>query len=483
VRVTATNAAGSASAESAATGVVTAPAGVPPGFDSTFTDPGCSGCAVTTTAAGELQAAVAGGADGLDTAYGIRDFGGPGAPAGGVFVRDVLRLAPGEVPAANLAVFQVRDTANALVYELYVAPDRSLRVWSPAGGLRASSLGASTGILVPNDGTSIRVEAFAQANGSLTVRVDGVDRVSLGGLAGATTGPQRFLRAGIDHYDSASTNDPVVVVHGSVATSTTGWLGPPGSGGAQPPQSTAPPALSGTAVQGQTLSTSNGTWANGPTSFSYRWRRCDTSGGACSDIAGATAAQYTLTAGDVGATLRARVTALNAAGSASADSAPSGVVGGQPPAGPGNLVPNPDIEAAPAGTYYTAGSAAFTWATDASRSASHSLKIVSTQAAGTLTRWMSQTSGIAVTPGATYHVSAWLRTSGAGTGGGRLATTFYNGSYLPSATSSTALSGTTDWTLVSMTVTAPAGATNLRVEFRLYGPGTLWADDATVAEG
>jgi hypothetical protein len=316
------------------------------------------------------------------------------------------------------------------------------------------------------------------------VRVDGVDRIALTGLAGATTGAQRFLRAGVDHYDSAAASDPVTVVHGSVATSTAGWLGAPGSGGTPPPpQSTSPPTISGTAAEGQTLTASTGSWTNTPTSYAYRWRRCDAGGGACADVAGAQAAQYTPTGADVGATLRVRVTATNAGGSAFADSAPTAVVTAQsqPPAA--NLAPIPDLEASPTGSYYTAGSAAFTWATDASHSPTHALKLVSTQAAGTLTRWMTQTSAIPVAPGTTYQVSAWLRTSGAGSSAARLASTFYNGSYLPSSNSASALSGTTDWTLVSMSVTAPAGATHLRVEFRLYGPGTLWADDVTVTAG
>jgi hypothetical protein len=154
--------------------------------------------------------------------------------------------------------------------------------------------------------------------------------------------------------------------------------------------------------------------------------------------------------------------------------------GAQP--GPVNLAPDPDFEVSPGSAYYTAGAASFTWASDQSHSPSHALKVVSTQPAGTLTRWMSRVAEIAVTPGRTYAVSAWLRTSGAGTNAGRLAATFYTGSYLPSATSAQTLSGTTGWTLVTLTVTAPAGATNLRVEFRLYGPGTLWADDVSVTE-
>ena len=103
-----------------------------------------------------------------------------------------------------------------------------------------------------------------------------------------------------------------------------------------PPGNTALPTLSGQTVQGTALSTSNGSWTNSPTSFAYQWQDCDSSGNNCSAITGATASSYTLAAGDVGDTIRAVVTATNAAGSTPATSAASSVVT-SPPA-PGNTV-------------------------------------------------------------------------------------------------------------------------------------------------
>src|SRR4051794_8299725 len=92
------------------------------------------------------------------------------------------------------------------------------------------------------------------------------------------------------------------------------------------PANTALPVISGQALQGQTLSTSDGSWTNNPSSYSYQWRSCDTGGAGCSNIAGATSAQYTPGAADVGHTLRVIVTAGNAGGTASATSAATGTV-------------------------------------------------------------------------------------------------------------------------------------------------------------
>jgi hypothetical protein len=105
-------------------------------------------------------------------------------------------------------------------------------------------------------------------------------------------------------------------------------FGQPGSGRAAgtAPVSSAPPTISGTAQQGQTLSASKGGWSNSPTGFTYAWSQCDATGGACTAISGATAATYTAAAGDVGHTLRVTVTATNAGGSGSATSAQSAVI-------------------------------------------------------------------------------------------------------------------------------------------------------------
>jgi hypothetical protein len=60
-------------------------------------------------------------------------------------------------------------------------------------------------------------------------------------------------------------------------------------------------------------------------SFSYRWQRCNSGGGECSNL-NATAQTYKPVKGDIGHTLRVSVTASNSDGSANAVSAPTTVV-------------------------------------------------------------------------------------------------------------------------------------------------------------
>jgi len=101
----------------------------------------------------------------------------------------------------------------------------------------------------------------------------------------------------------------------------------PAPPGPTTPTATAAPAISGTAVVGNALSTSNGSWSGGGAlSYGYVWARCDLAGAGCVPIAGASAASYTLTSADQGATLRATVSATNSAGSSSSTSSPSAVV-------------------------------------------------------------------------------------------------------------------------------------------------------------
>jgi subtilisin family serine protease len=99
-----------------------------------------------------------------------------------------------------------------------------------------------------------------------------------------------------------------------------------------PPANTNLPAVTGTAQDGKTLQTTDGSWTNSPSSYAYQWLRCDSLGGSCAAISGATASSYTLVSADVGSTIRAKVTATNAAGSASAQSAQTAVVAAAPPA-------------------------------------------------------------------------------------------------------------------------------------------------------
>jgi subtilisin family serine protease len=101
--------------------------------------------------------------------------------------------------------------------------------------------------------------------------------------------------------------------------------------GPLPPVNLAPPAIAGTATEGQTLTASEGTWGGSfPVAYAYAWQRCDATGAGCVDAAGATGASYVLTLSDVAATLRVVVTATDLGGSASATSLPTAVVSAAP---------------------------------------------------------------------------------------------------------------------------------------------------------
>lgn len=104
------------------------------------------------------------------------------------------------------------------------------------------------------------------------------------------------------------------------------------------PANTSAPTISGTATQGQTLTASRGSWSGSPTSYAYQWRDCDTAGNNCSDISGATGSSYTLTANDVGNTIRVVVTATNAGGSTPATSAATATVASSGGTGGGGTV-------------------------------------------------------------------------------------------------------------------------------------------------
>lgn len=92
------------------------------------------------------------------------------------------------------------------------------------------------------------------------------------------------------------------------------------------PRNTSPPAISGSAHEGQTLIANAGEWDNSPSQFAYQWQRCAANGTSCADIPTATLGKYTLTAADVGHTVRVTVTASNASGRASVSSQTTSVV-------------------------------------------------------------------------------------------------------------------------------------------------------------
>ncbi len=150
----------------------------------------------------------------------------------------------------------------------------------------------------------------------------------------------------------------------------------------------------------------------------------------------------------------------------------------------GNIISNPSIESDPSigptfRTYDTV--ATYSWASDAARSGTRSLKIISTAAPGVMSRWTTQY--FPVSAGTQYYSSAYLKTS-ATTGYATVAITWWSGvpgttTYLSSSLSNTTLTGSTEFSKIEVNPKAPATAIYGRIEFRLYGAGTLWIDDVS----
>jgi hypothetical protein len=101
-----------------------------------------------------------------------------------------------------------------------------------------------------------------------------------------------------------------------------------------PPVNTSSPTVVGNLVNGSVVTANPGSWTGRqPIQFSYRWLRCDTAGGNCVGIGGATGRSYQLRSADLGHKMRFSVTARNAVASRTMTSTESAVVTEPLPAG------------------------------------------------------------------------------------------------------------------------------------------------------
>jgi hypothetical protein len=215
------------------------------------------------------------------------------------------------------------------------AASPSLSVSAPSGGTAGSNISASS--------ISASLSGGYSPTGSITFTVIGPQSSEPTLCTGGTTVGTAVSVSGNGTYNPSSgftptragdywwyasyggdsNTTPAVSACGSSMAGTV--VTPPA------PSNVSAPTLSGTVQQGQTLSGSHGSWTNTPTSFAYQWQDCDSSGNSCAAITGATGQTYTLTAGDLGHTLRVTESATNAGGTGGpVSSAQSGVVAAPP---------------------------------------------------------------------------------------------------------------------------------------------------------
>ncbi len=125
-------------------------------------------------------------------------------------------------------------------------------------------------------------------------------------------------------------------------------LGPTGTVAPSAPFLQTPPSaptISGSTVQGQTLTATSGRWrgtgaATGGITYTYQWKRCNSAGGACGKpfTPPSASSTYVLQPSDVGHTMQVLVTATNSVGSTQAGAKQATAVvtapSGSPPAPP-----------------------------------------------------------------------------------------------------------------------------------------------------
>jgi hypothetical protein len=246
-----------------------------------------------------------------------------------------MEQSSGEADGRAMRHFAARS--NALPRAMLVAALAALVITTSAG---AGKIKMSIATVTPSDGSTVTNGITWQVNVSgstpsrVTFAVDGV-------VSWTSTSSPYIYGGGTGLLDTTKLSNGS---HQLVATAYPSGGGPTAKSSVNvtvanavatpvlPPASTAAPAISGTMTVGQTLTASTGSWSGTtPMTYGYQWIRCDSTGGGCTGLSGATSISYLLASADAGSTLRVSVTASNTAGSASSQSASTGVVSNPTP--------------------------------------------------------------------------------------------------------------------------------------------------------
>jgi Glycosyl hydrolases family 18 len=208
------------------------------------------------------------------------------------------------------------DASSSVLWQLVYDSSRQGLWFIPAEAQSEQEVFTGAGTVPLGQWNQVQVLYDAASNGGAEVLINGRTQPTWS-LTGNYTRSDNLQRLQLWNDAATGTDFDSVVV--ATPGSTTA-AAPPA------PSNTAVPVVSGTAQEGDTLTTSNGSWNGSPTSYSYKWEDCNSSGASCSAISGATSSTYVLAASDVGDTVRAVVTATNAGGSTPATSAQTAVV-------------------------------------------------------------------------------------------------------------------------------------------------------------
>jgi hypothetical protein len=175
----------------------------------------------------------------------------------------------------------------------------------------------------------------------------------------------------------------------------------PGNG--TPPSNTSVPTVSGTKSSGSTLTGTDGSWTNAPTSYARQWYYA-IDGADFQPLSGETGSTLVLTNSHVGLAIRFQVTATNAYGSALAQSAGTVAVND----GSSGLLQNPGIETNTTTWGLNQGTETLSRDTGTKRTGTASLKVVTPGTAGFEGAFTHSTLGAYCPAGTARTGSVWV---------------------------------------------------------------------------
>jgi Ca2+-binding RTX toxin-like protein len=315
----------------------------PDGTDSLYDVPNIVGTSFGDSLAGDGNANIFDGSGGNDTLQG----GGGGDTLTGGAGTDTVSY--GNVAGPVNASLQLGSGT-------FAGTDTYSGIENVTGSPGNDTIEGNTGANTLAGGGGTDTLTFANAPAGVTVTYTGATGTTSGGGAGTDTLSGFTNFAGSAFADTFNFRNSVVNTIGCgggadlIQADSTDTVGADCETIA-PEAATAPTIDSGGVNQeGATFSATQGGWGGSlPTAYAYQWLSCNSAGSSCSSISGATSSIYTATSSDAGHTIRARVTASNAAGSDVSTSAASGVIqaASAPPA-TSSSTPPPDPVATPA---------------------------------------------------------------------------------------------------------------------------------------